>query len=157
MKSFRINDYIEIVCESQRTRYGFRHLATLLINGIERDTAKCTYQNRTWESYEFQSVLRKIADSDVLTEDERKLVKDFAENPKEDREDSELDEVISHIARLGDVFGQNKKESNDWKLRILKAGLEQRGLDIPEYWDRLSEDEKTKRLDVVISLLEDGK
>jgi len=83
MKSFRINDYIEIVCESQRTRYGFRHLATLLINGIERDTAKCTYQNRTWESYEFQSVLRKIADSDVLTEDERKLVKDFAENPKD--------------------------------------------------------------------------
>jgi len=63
----------------------------------------------------------------------------------------------SHIARLGDVFGQNKKESNDWKLRILKAGLEQRGLDIPEYWDRLSEDEKTKRLDAVISLLEDGK
>ena len=92
MKSFRINDYIEIVCESQRTRYGFRHLATLLINGIERDTAKCTYQNRTWESYEFQSVLRKIADSDVL-----------------------------------------------------------------KYWDRLSEDEKTKRLDAVISLLEDGK
>mgnify|MGYP000913368145 CR=1 FL=1 len=157
MKSFRINDYIEIVCESQRTRYGFRHLATLLINGIERDTAKCTYQNRTWESYEFQSVLRKIADSDVLTEDERKLVKDFAENPKEDREDSGLDAVISRIAKIGDVFGQNKKESNDWKLRILKAGLEQRGLDIPEDWDRLSEDEKTKRLDAVISLLEDGK
>jgi uncharacterized Fe-S cluster-containing protein len=60
MRSFKLSDEYEVVCESQGTRRGFRHLATLLKNGNEIDKAKICYLNRTWESYEFESVLNKI-------------------------------------------------------------------------------------------------
>lgn len=51
---------ITVVCRWESTRSGFRHLATLLVNGCERATAKCCYLNRTWEYYQFESVLKKI-------------------------------------------------------------------------------------------------
>ena len=60
---------------------------------------------------------------------------------------------IGAIAKLGDVFGQTLKEKNDWKARMLKAGLENKGLEMPEDWDTLGEDTKKARLDAVIGLL----
>ena len=60
MKSFKLSDEYEVVCVSEGTRYGFRHLATLLKNGNEIDKAKICYYNRTWERYEFESVMKKI-------------------------------------------------------------------------------------------------
>lgn len=41
------------------------------------------------------------------------------------------------------------KEKNDWKLRMLKAGIQ--GLDIPDDWNGLDENTKTERLDKVIA------
>ena len=32
--------------------------------------------------------------------------------------------MIAGVAKLGDVFGTTPKEKNDWKARMLKAGLE---------------------------------
>ena len=60
MRIFKITKELEVVCKSESTRYGFRHLATLFRNGIEIQDGKRTYQNRTWESYEFQSVLNEV-------------------------------------------------------------------------------------------------
>lgn len=60
MKTFKLSDEYEVVCVSEGTRYGFRHLATLLKNGLEVDKAKICYYNRTWESYEFESVKNKL-------------------------------------------------------------------------------------------------
>ena len=58
------------------------------------------------------------------------------------------------VAKMGEVFGKTQKESNDWKARMLKAGLESKGLIMPDNWDSLSEDDKTRRLDAVISELQ---
>lgn len=52
--------------------------------------------------------------------------------------------MVSAIAMLGDVLTGSKKESNDWKARMLKAGYSD--LSMPDDWDTLSEDEKEKRL-----------
>ena len=57
MQSFKINESTEIVCRSEGTRYGFRHLATLLINGHEVEKNKCYYYNRTWEPFQFHDVI----------------------------------------------------------------------------------------------------
>jgi hypothetical protein len=63
MKIFKINEKLSIVCESQGTRYGFRHIARLMVNGIDNNmTAKCCYYNRTWESFEFQTVILNLLD-----------------------------------------------------------------------------------------------
>lgn len=61
MKIFKVNEHITVVCQSENTRYGFRHLATLMVDGKEDTKAKACYYNRTWERYEFESVF-----SDVL-------------------------------------------------------------------------------------------
>lgn len=62
--------------------------------------------------------------------------------------------TVAFIAMMGDVFHKgDAKASNDWKARMLRAGLEGRGLIMPEDWDSLTEDEKTRRLDGAIKNL----
>ena len=58
MMIFSKNDYT-FYCESQGTRYGFRHLCHVFKNGVHVADSKCCYYNRTWERFTFQSVLNK--------------------------------------------------------------------------------------------------
>lgn len=154
MRLFKITDKIEVVCESERTRYGFRHLSTLMINGIEREKDKACYYNRTWERYEFQSVLsgviRKAFEKKIISKEEKKACDEYIDG---DRTDWSGFRATSMIAKLGEVFCDNQKDKNDWKARMLKAGLGNQGLEMPEDWDTLDEDTKQARLDGVIQLM----
>jgi hypothetical protein len=50
-----------IICESMKTRNGFKHVAELYKN--ERyflGIAQSFYLNRTWEQYQYQSVILKL-------------------------------------------------------------------------------------------------
>lgn len=72
------------------------------------------------------------------------------------REEPEQDhglKTIAMVAKLGDIFGETQKQKNDWKARMLKAGLENSGLIIPDDWDQLDEDTKQARLDGAIGEL----
>ena len=72
MKTFKLDKNTEVICEWKKTRMAFKHVATLMINGYEEDSAKICYQNRTWEGFEFESVLNKLLDkTKVLTERKR--------------------------------------------------------------------------------------
>ena len=51
------------ICESQDTRHGFRHV---LKNGFGIQCKIC-YLNRTWETYQFQSLLQKAIEKLKLT------------------------------------------------------------------------------------------
>ena len=42
-------------------RSGFVHETELFIDGRKTAAARCQYYNRTWESYEYQSVMRNAA------------------------------------------------------------------------------------------------
>lgn len=160
MKTFQIGRGVEVVCNFENTRYGFRHLANLIIDGRDVETAKCTYQNRTWESYEFQSVLYALYEkvekqgllSDYLTKKFKRLIKDNWQVKAKQETDQEF-KTVAMVAKMGEFFGANQKESNDWKARMLKAGLENKGLIMPEDWDDLDEDTKQARLDKVIAEL----
>lgn len=62
MKVFSVNFQGEknsIYCKYENTRNGFKHVATMYYN---RNTyvAVCYYLNRTWECFEYQSVIRKL-------------------------------------------------------------------------------------------------
>src|SRR4030095_13736112 len=59
---------------------------------------------------------------------------------------------IAAIAMLGDIFTDTRKQSNDWKARMIKAGVGA-GIQMPDDWDTLNEDEKQRRLDGVIQIL----
>jgi len=143
MKTFRITDRIEIVCESKKTRKGFKHEATLLLDGSERDKVKCCYLNRTWEAYEYQSVIQElIRKTKSIPDSERELCKAFIEK---DRTDWSQFKTTSMVANLGEMLCDSQKEKNDWKARMLKAGLGNMGLQMPDDWESLDENTKAAR------------
>jgi hypothetical protein len=61
--------------------------------------------------------------------------------------------MVESIAKLGDLFCDNQKDKNDWKARMLKAGFENKGLQMPDDWNTLDEDEKQRRLDGVLEIM----
>jgi len=60
MKIFDLGNGYQAACESQPTRQAFRHVAVLLRAGNEIGRAKVCYQNRTWERFQFESVLQSL-------------------------------------------------------------------------------------------------
>ncbi len=59
-----------VICRSERTRNGFRHLAEVQNkHGYTIAAAKCYYLNRTWERYTFESVIHKALDGCHLEPD----------------------------------------------------------------------------------------
>ena len=67
-KLFQVTKNAYIVCDWVNTRSGFRHDARLFVKGTEVDKAKVNYLNRTWEKWEYDSVIQKLLDqTDSLT------------------------------------------------------------------------------------------
>lgn len=68
--------------------------------------------------------------------------------------------TVALIASLGKIIGgaETVKEENDWKKRMLTAGMGSAGLSFPDDWDSLTEEEKARRLDGAIDIqLNNGK
>lgn len=149
---FKINDRMEIVAEADKTRNGFKHTARLFVDGNEVDKSTAHYLNRTWESYEFQSVVDDLIDkTSYIPQKDKKKLKDIFSGEAHEEVERQFG-TIGKIASLGEVFGKTEKEKNAWKLRMIKAGLGE-GFEVPSDWDKLSEKEKGKRLDAVIKHL----
>ena len=75
MKIFNLNKNYNVVCNWENTRYGFRHLAVLHKNGFEIARAKTCYYNRTWERFEFESVLKKIVEDNFTGQEQVDFLK----------------------------------------------------------------------------------
>lgn len=153
----KITDKLAIGAEYYETSRSWGHKAHLYrVRTPEQDdllieSEKIRYYNRTWESYQFQcvmqSVVNKALQHKLITKKEAQVCQKYLE--KDHINDNSL-KTIAMIASLGDIFRKDKKDANDWKERMLRAGLENRGLIMPEDWDTLTEDEKEKRLNGAI-------
>jgi hypothetical protein len=74
MRIFKLNRVYSIACEFQDDKDGFSHLATLLKNGAsygEETSAK--YYNRTWEAFEFETVLLKCINDNFEGKEKEKF------------------------------------------------------------------------------------
>ena len=154
MESFRINNELEAVCEYKKTRVAFKHEATLLRNGREVLTVKICYQNRTWERYTYESVLYELLEKSKQLISGEDIVQFKTAILNGGEHDSSMLKSVAMVAALGDVFGKTPKEANDWKARMLKAGLGGLGLSMPDDWDSLTEAEKERRLNGAIEQLD---
>jgi len=150
MKTFNLSKDYAVVCEWKKTRMAFKHEATIMQNGREVYKTKICYQNRTWESYDFQSVLHKAIRGFFTGEDVQKFM-DKVDGKGEADVKSSLGSV-GMVAMFGDVLCNTQEEKNSWKMRMLKAGMGE-GFQPPEDWDQLPEDEKQRRLDGAINML----
>lgn len=151
-KVFRIDDRTEVRCYWIKTRYGFKHEAKLFRDGMECGFAKVCYYNRTWESFEYETVISGLLGKSALftTEEKAEIMARFQRGEHEaiNRQFG----MISALAQMGDILTDDKKEQNDWKERMIKAGLGD-GLIMPDDWGTLSEEERGKRLDGIVAHL----
>jgi hypothetical protein len=154
MKTFRINHEYQVVCDQQKTRNGFKHTAKLKQGTFYNTVAetKICYLNRTWESFEYESVLEKLL-KDVVTIPKATITKFFKKERGEYKKQVKQSfGLISGIMAMGDLLVDTQKDKNDWKTRMLKAGFGDKGLIMPDDWDTLSEDVKEERLNNIIKL-----
>ena len=59
---FQIDDQTSILCEVYSNSRNWGHRARLFKNGQEVKKVTITYYNRTWESFQFESVIKKLVD-----------------------------------------------------------------------------------------------
>ena len=157
METFKINRNIRIEAEYYETRNSWGHKAYLYVKNHLVGQNRVRYYNRTWERYTYQSIMQNFVEkTPYLTKYQKRICKKFLESGKRVEKDLQPLKTTAFVASLGDIFGDifgtNKKESNDWKTRILKAGVS--GIDIPDDWETLSEAEKEKRLNGAIQVLQ---
>jgi len=145
--NFKFSEGFWADCNHKATRSGFKHEGTLYCNG-EAVQAKICYSNRTWERFQFESLLRKLMKKARLSIEDRKVATEFIDSY---REPSSFDTIVAS-ARIGELMCSSQAEKNSWKRRMMQAGLGDR-LSFPANWDALSEDEKSTRLDAALNSL----
>lgn len=110
--------------------------------------------NGTYSQTTLRHIKEFLKQNGFKAETSAQILKDYSpkEGKSEESEGMGQLRATALVAKLGDVFGETQKEKNDWKARMLKAGLGQ-GLEMPEDWDRLDEKTKEQRLDKAIAML----
>lgn len=63
MKIFQLDNIYTVVCDFKGTRSGFKHTANLRKNGLIVSEIAVKYLNRTWESFEYETILKKVVDN----------------------------------------------------------------------------------------------
>lgn len=149
MEIFTLSKEYSIVCNSEKTRYGFRHLASLKRNGWQEvSRSKACYYNRTWEAYNFQSVVHSVISSYFSPQLAGKYKKKV-DRIKLQREEKAFNLTVS-VAKLGSLLFTKPEEQNGFKQRILKTIP---GIDFPDDFSALPEEEKQRRLDGAIAVI----
>ena len=110
MQIFTCKKYPElsIVAHTYENSHNWGHKATLLHNGThELNTYKITYYNRTWECYQYQSVIKSVI-SDYLNY----LLNEYVNDYKADNNIKRLKKSIR------DELVKQCKESNEFYQKL---------------------------------------
>lgn len=145
MKQFTINNYTAEAW-TENTRNGFRHCAKLYNKAGELlATAKKDYYNRTWEAFEYESVLHELIDISELPN---------KKDAKAQLKNGDDNKALNLALAFGNIIAENDNDRNEWRVRMLKAQFGD-GLSLPDDWDELDEATKTKRLNKIEQLLKE--
>ena len=63
-------------CETEDTRYGFRHLCSMFLRGQEVGDSVKKYYNRTWEMFDYQSAMLSAVENSSVSEEDKKSLKE---------------------------------------------------------------------------------
>jgi hypothetical protein len=161
MKCYEFGEGYKVMCRSERTRYGFRHLCELTHNYNVLAKTKACYYNRTWESYEFQSVIHQAISAafDNRTRSQQKkgeapnpLIKQYCEeiDARARGEETKRFDPVKAICAVGALLTDTPEERAKWDKRMLSTVP---GIDFPDDFDQLPVEEQQKRLDAAKGVL----
>jgi hypothetical protein len=103
-------------CYTTDTRSGFCHTAICTTWGIDTTPTKASYYNRTWERFEYESVLKRAIDK--LPTDVRQQVYDQIIDHKAAEEEQKAEEQFEAFKSLHDGLSEENKE------RLANSGIE---------------------------------
>lgn len=149
MQTFKFGKGFLITCSFHKTRMAFKHEAE--IHSPQGDVlyqTKCCYQNRTWESYEYQSVIRKA----LFNYFDKKIATRYmkAIDAKALGKAKKRFDPVKAICALGEIMCDSTDEKAKWKKRMVGT-IE--GISFPEGFDALPAEEQLRRLDGALGTL----
>lgn len=103
-------------CYTTDTRSGFCHTAICTTWGIDTTPTKQTYYNRTWERFEYETVLIKAIEK--LPKDLRKAVHEQIIEGKAAQVEEECNKQLEAFERLHSSLSDENKE------RLANSGIE---------------------------------
>lgn len=103
-------------CHTTDTRVGFCHTAHLMGWKYEATDTKQTYYNRTWERFEYESVLKRAIEK--LPREIQQAVYDQIIDGKAAEEEKKADEFVEKFQHLHDSLSDENKE------RLANSGIE---------------------------------
>jgi coenzyme F420-reducing hydrogenase alpha subunit len=107
---------IEFRCYTTDTRCGFCHTAHYVGWDYDLTDTKASYYNRTWERFEYESVLKRAIDK--LPEDVRQQVYDQIIDHKAAEEEQKAEEQFEAFKNLHDGLSEENK------TRLANSGIE---------------------------------
>ena len=102
------NKTITFICHTENTRYGFRHLCRNLEDSGEYTTKRC-YYNRTWERFEYESVLEDAIEK--LPNNEREYVRAVLIDGTAEKIKAECDKFLASFKAEYDKLSPSMKET----------------------------------------------
>lgn len=107
---------IEFRCYTTDTRCGFCHTAHLMGWKYDITDTKASYYNRTWERFEYESVLKRAIEK--LPSEIRQQVYDQIIDHKAAEEEKKADEMVERFQQLHAGLSDENKE------RLANSGIE---------------------------------
>jgi hypothetical protein len=159
MKTYNFGEGYQVNCRSERTRYGFRHLCELTKDYNVLAETKACYYNRTWEAYEFQSVIHKAIGIAFGAEGRKKntpeqnaMIKGYCDeiDARARGEEAKRFDPVKMVCAVGALLTDNPEERANWDKRMLSTVP---GIDFPDDFDQLPAEEKQRRLDAAKGVL----
>ncbi len=155
MKTYSFGEGYQVNCRSEKTRYGFRHLCELTKDYNVIAKTKACYYNRTWEAYEFQSVIHQAINAafDNRTRAQQKkgqeinpLIKQYCDEVDARARGIEAKKFdpVKMVCAVGALLTDNPEERANWDKRMLSTIP---GIDFPDDFDSLPVEEQQRRLD----------
>lgn len=107
-----------ITCYTQSTSYGFRHVAcegfsdTTEFRWIKRNLlAKATYYNRTWERFQYETVLRNAIQNLDTTKEVKQELHDILIEHKAQKAREDAENFINSFKAIHESLNQENKDS----------------------------------------------
>lgn len=104
-------------CYTQGTSYGFRHICTAGFNNtsvcayIKKDIiARCSYYNRTWECFKYQTVLRQAIGKLNVSKDIKERLQLVLIDRKEIEEHEKAEKFVKDFESIYNGLSDRNKE-----------------------------------------------
>jgi hypothetical protein len=107
---------IEFRCYTTNTRCGFCHTAHLMGWKYDITDTKASYYNRTWERFEYESVLKRAIEK--LPKDIQQAVYDQIIDHKAAEEEQKAEEQFEAFKKLHEGLSEENKE------RLANSGIQ---------------------------------